>query len=269
MRQIIKYIITFLGVVVFLKSYLFAQLTVDELELGELDNEIIDDQKDLAFDRKPTSKSGPIFQPSKVSEGLEFIDSGDKIGNSERGYKKYFIPTQFFLGDYDLVWKVILKEIDKYELKYINKILGIIKTRWIDNTLEKRSLDSEKEILASRFSLFIKLLRPKRANKAGVEITIYKREQIITKRFPDWYPIESEGILEKTIFYRVNRLLDIERSLFSKEKKLEFTNYEKDVTESAIKKEEILKLDEEYSLDGFTDDSSGNDEISFDELFQD
>jgi hypothetical protein len=45
------------------------------------------------------------------------------------------IPAQVYRSDYSKVWIEVMKITNKYPREVYNQDAGIIKTRWIDNTL--------------------------------------------------------------------------------------------------------------------------------------
>ncbi len=126
------------------------------------------------------------------------------------------IPSQVYRADYNKVWQEVMKIANKYGLELYNQEAGIIKTRWEDNTLELNFADSfgaTDSIKAARFKLIINVTKGYRGTKEVAKVTVFKRQQIERDFLQGWKVIKTDGILEKSILYRVERALAIEAKL--------------------------------------------------------
>lgn len=100
----------------------------------------------------------------------------------------------------------------KYNLELTNQEAGVIKTRWEDNTLEINFADSfgsSDSVKAARFKLIVNVVKGFRSNKEVTKVTVYRRQMIEQDFLQGWKVIPTDGILEKTIIYRIERNLKI------------------------------------------------------------
>ncbi len=126
------------------------------------------------------------------------------------------IPTQVYRSDYNKVWIELMKITNKYEREVFVQDAGIIKTRWIDNTLELNFADSfgsNDSVKAAKFKLILNVVKGFRGNKEVTKVTIFKRQLIEQDFLQGWKTFRSDGTLEKSILYRLERALAIESKL--------------------------------------------------------
>lgn len=126
------------------------------------------------------------------------------------------IPTQVYRVDYNKVWIEVMKITNKYAREVSNQEAGIIKTRWIDNTLELNfsdSFGSSDAVKTARFKLIINVVKGFRGNREVSKVTVFKRQQIQQDFLDGWKTVRTDGILEKSILYRLEMSLKIEGKL--------------------------------------------------------
>lgn len=130
--------------------------------------------------------------------------------------EEFEIPNKVFKNDYNQAWLAVLQVMKKYNLELTNQEAGVIKTRWIDNTLEVNFADSfgsSDAVKAAKFKLIINVVKGFRSNREVSKITVYRRQMIEQDFLQGWKVIPSDGILEKTILYRIERNLRIAEKL--------------------------------------------------------
>jgi hypothetical protein len=126
------------------------------------------------------------------------------------------IPSQVYRADYNKVWQEVMKITNKYAREVYNQEAGIIKTRWIDNTLELNFADSfgsNDAVKAAQFKLIINVVKGYRGSKEVAKVTVYKRQRVEQDFLQGWKVIRTDGIVEKSILYRLERALAIEERL--------------------------------------------------------
>jgi hypothetical protein len=126
------------------------------------------------------------------------------------------IPSQVYKFDYNKVWQEVLKVTAQYERESYNQEAGIIKTRWKDNTLEMNFADSfgsNDAVKAAQFRLIINVVKGFRGTKEVTRVSIFKRQRVEQDFLQGWKIVRSDGILEKTLLYRIDRALQIEKKL--------------------------------------------------------
>ncbi len=138
------------------------------------------------------------------------------------------IPTVKFKVNFEDTWQAVLQVMQKYDIEAQNPHIGSIKTRWIDNTLELNWADAFSrgdQVKSARFKLILNVSKGHEITHPITKVSIYKRQMVERDFLQAPRPIRSDGILEKTILYRVERVLTMERELQKlqalKEKQLE------------------------------------------------
>ncbi len=132
------------------------------------------------------------------------------------------IPSQVYRADYNKVWQEVMKITNKFDREVYNQESGVIKTRWMDNTLELNFADSfgsNDAVKSAQFKLIINVVKGFRGNKEVSKVTVFKRQRVEHDFLQGWKVIRSDGILEKSILYRLERSLAIESKLQEIEEK--------------------------------------------------
>jgi len=130
--------------------------------------------------------------------------------------EEFEVPTKVFPADFNMSWQAVLQVMKKYDLALQNQEAGIIKTRWIDNTLELNFADSfgkSDTVKAAKFKLIINVVKGYRGSREVSKVSIFKRQLIEQDFLQGWKEVPTDGIQEKTILYRIERTLAIERKL--------------------------------------------------------
>lgn len=110
---------------------------------------------------------------------------------------------------------------NKYDLHSVRSSAGVIKTRWIDNTLEVNFADSfegDTAVKSAKFKLIINVTKGFRSNREVSKITVYKRQLVERDFLQGWKETPSDNILEQTILYRIGRNISIDNKLKKLEK---------------------------------------------------
>lgn len=126
------------------------------------------------------------------------------------------IPSRVYQSDYTKTWQAVLQVMRRYDLAVQNQQSGVIRTRWIDNTLELNFADSfgaSDSVRAARFKLVINVVKGFRGDREVSRVSVYKRQMVERDFLQGWQVVNSDGIQEETILYRIERLLAIEERL--------------------------------------------------------
>ena len=130
--------------------------------------------------------------------------------------EEFEIPTAVLDADFATTWSAVIQIMNDYEIEQKNQEAGYIKTRWIDNTLEVNFADSfggQDAVKAAKFKLMINVTKGYRSNREVTKVTIYKRQLLEQDFLQGWKEINSDGIKEKTLLYRIERLINIDKKL--------------------------------------------------------
>ncbi len=136
--------------------------------------------------------------------------------------EEFEIPHQVLKADYNQAWLATLQAVKQYDLELQDQEAGVIKTRWTDNTVEMNfsdSFGSSDAIKAAKFKLIINVVKGFRRGREVSKVTVYRRQMIEKDFLQGWKVIPSDGIMEKTILYRISREIQIRDKIRQIEKK--------------------------------------------------
>jgi len=126
------------------------------------------------------------------------------------------IPTKIYRADYNQTWQAVIQVMRKYDIAQQNQEAGFIKSRWMDNTLEVNFTDSfgsADAVKAAKFKLVVNVVRGFRASREVTKVTIYKRQLIEQDFLQGWKEVTADNIIEKTLLYRIERLIATDNKL--------------------------------------------------------
>ncbi len=130
--------------------------------------------------------------------------------------EEFEIPSKVFRSDYNQTWQAVLQIMQKYDLALQNQEAGVIKTRWIDNTLQLNFADSfgsSDSVKAAKFKIIINIVKGFRSSREVSKVTVFKRQMVEQDFLQGWKVIRSDGILEKAVLYRIGRVISIDNKL--------------------------------------------------------
>ncbi len=126
------------------------------------------------------------------------------------------IPTKVFKADYNQSWQAVIQVMRKYDIAQQNQEAGFIKTRWMDNTLEVNFADafgSSDAVKAAKFKMVINVVKGYRAGREVSKVTIFRRQLLEQDFLQGWKEVPTDGIQERTLLYRIERLIAIDNKL--------------------------------------------------------
>lgn len=128
------------------------------------------------------------------------------------------IPSQTFKSNYNQTWQAVLEIMQKYDLALKNQEAGVVKTRWIYNTNQlnfNEAFGSQDMVKAARFKVVLNVIKGYRGKKEVAKVSVFKRQMVEKDFLQGWKVVRSDGILEKTILYRIDRILKREQMIKS------------------------------------------------------
>jgi hypothetical protein len=130
--------------------------------------------------------------------------------------EEFEIPSKLFKSTYNQTWQAVLQVMQKYDLALQNQEAGVIKTRWIDNTLQLNfsdSFGSRDSVKAARFKLVVNVVKGFSGSREVSKVTVFKRQMVEQDFLQGWKVERSDGILEKSLLYRIERVISIDNQL--------------------------------------------------------
>lgn len=126
------------------------------------------------------------------------------------------IPSRMFKADYNQTWQAVIQVMKRFDIAYQNQEAGKIKTRWMDNTLQVNFTDafgSADAVKAAEFKLVVNVAEGYSYGRKVTKVTIYKRQRIENDFLQGWKAQPSDGIQEKTLLYRIEKLIENDNKL--------------------------------------------------------
>lgn len=126
------------------------------------------------------------------------------------------IPSKIYKADFNQTWQAVIQVMRKYDIAQQNQEAGFIKTRWADNTLEVNfsdSFGSSDAVKAAKFKLVVNVVKGFRASREVTKVTVYKRQLMEQDFLQGWKEVNTDGITEKTLLYRIERLIATDNKL--------------------------------------------------------
>lgn len=140
------------------------------------------------------------------------------------------IPSMTYKVDANKVWSAVVSEVGNLmkrssgDIDHQSQDAGVIKTKWIDNTAEMNfsdSFGSDDKIKSAKYQLVVTVSAIGKGIAESSKVTIYKRQLIENDMFQGWKEIDNDYILEKTLLYRIKRVLDMDLALEKLQKETE------------------------------------------------
>lgn len=120
------------------------------------------------------------------------------------------IPSEIYPADYNQTWQAVIQVMKRFDISYQNQESGKIKTRWMDNTLQVNFTDSfgsSDAVKAAEFKLTVNVAEGYSYGRKVTKVTIFKRQRIEHDFLQGWKEQQTDGIQEKTLLYRIGRLI--------------------------------------------------------------
>jgi hypothetical protein len=132
------------------------------------------------------------------------------------------IPQKVYRADFTQTWQAVVQVMKKYDISVQNQEAGMIKTRWMDNTLQVNfndSFGSSDAVKAAEFRLMLNVAEGYSYGSKVTKVTVFKRQRIEKDFLQGWKEDQTDGILEQTLLYRIQRLIEIDNRLREIDKK--------------------------------------------------
>jgi hypothetical protein len=142
------------------------------------------------------------------------------------------IPQQVFKADFNQTWQAVVQVMKKFDISVQNQEAGVIKTRWMDNTLQVNFNDafgSSEAVKSAEYKLLINISEGYSYGQKVTKVTVFKRQRIEKDFLQGWKEERTDGITEQSVLYRIGRLIDIDNKL-RKLDKLRQAEEEKELT---------------------------------------
>jgi len=143
--------------------------------------------------------SSPPVKPPSLEQGI------DKDGQS------YY--TRVIYYPFELVWRAAQLSV-KYPISVNNMDNGLLETEWIKSLDGFSSpLETTRPTAGYRYKLAVNMVKGKVDSRPSVRVTIRKKIERQKDFFSDTENINSDGLEEKVILYRIEREIIIDEAI--------------------------------------------------------
>ena len=124
--------------------------------------------------------------------------------------------AKYYKSDFNTAWQAVLDALKNSRLAVSNHDAGFIQTKWTNNTAEKNFADSfgkTHAYLKAQYRLSISVSKGFYNGIPAVKVTVSKQQLIQHDILEGWHPVETDLVDERTLLYRIGRLIYIHMKL--------------------------------------------------------
>lgn len=157
--------------------------------------------------------------------------------------------SKIYLTDFNATWQAVLESLKSHPLDISNREAGYIQTKWKDNTAEKNFADSfggTKAYLKAKFRFKVTVAEGFYNGEPSVKVRVQKEQLVQHDVLEGFRPIKVGSIEEKTLLYRIGRLIYIRMALLRREEAQTESAFVEEVSadEEELDDLEDLEIDE-------------------------
>jgi hypothetical protein len=119
--------------------------------------------------------------------------------------------NRIYLTDFNTAWQSVLDSLKHARLDVSNREAGFIQTRWTDNTAEKNFVDSfgtQDSYLKAQYRFTVNVAKGGAYNGIpSIKVSVQKEQIIQRDVLEGWKAIDTDEIDEKTLLYRIGRII--------------------------------------------------------------
>jgi hypothetical protein len=144
--------------------------------------------------------------------------------------------SRVYMTDYNTAWQAALEALKSSPLEISNREAGFIRSKWTDNTSDRRLFESfgpGRSFLKAQFRFRVSVGKGFFENKPSVKISVQREQLVQNDVLEGWRPVVSDSIEENTLLYRIGRIILIR----SKIAKMEDERKEKAIEASELNSE--------------------------------
>ena len=124
--------------------------------------------------------------------------------------------NRIFITDSNTAWQAVLESLKSSRLDVSNKDGGFLQTRWTDNTEERNfanSFGGADSYLKAQYRFKINLNPGFYSGNNAVKITVKRDQWVQRDVLEGWRPTETDGVEERTLLYRIERIISLRTRL--------------------------------------------------------
>ncbi len=124
--------------------------------------------------------------------------------------------SKIFITEYPLAWESAMDALKASPMEIVNRENGTIQTKWIDNTAERNMLDSNGGMIPyvkAQYRFQVTVAKGFYQGKGSVKVSVQKEQQFQRDVLEGWKNMETDGIQENSLLYRIGKLIEFKGRL--------------------------------------------------------
>ena len=124
--------------------------------------------------------------------------------------------SKIYVTDYTLAWESAVDALKTSPMEVVNRENGTLQTKWIDNTAERNMLDSNGGVIPyvkAQYRFRVSLAKGFYEGKSSVKAVVQKEQQFQRDVLEGWKNMETDGIQENSLLYRIGKLIEFKTKL--------------------------------------------------------
>ena len=139
------------------------------------------------------------------------------LGGCMSAYKKSVggdsdrVLSKIFISEYPVAWESAVDALKASPMDIVNRENGSLQTKWIDNTAERNLIDSAGSVspyTKAQYRFRVVLAKGFYEGKTSVRVTVQKEQQIQRDVLEGWINLETDGIQENSLIYRIGKVIE-------------------------------------------------------------
>lgn len=126
--------------------------------------------------------------------------------------------SKIYTTEYPIAWEAAMDALKASPMEVVNRENGTVQTKWIDNTAERNMLDSNGGMIPyvkAQYRFGVSLAKGFYQGKSSVKVSVQKEQQFQRDVLEGWRNMESDGIQENSLLYRIGKLIEFKARLQS------------------------------------------------------
>lgn len=151
-----------------------------------------------------------------------FFESGCKeVYLKSIGAERVEFEEKSYVAEFETVWMAVLDALKSYRLDVSNRDTGSIITRWKDNTTDLNLTDGDGTIrpyIKAQYRYVISVFKTKLSGKDLMRVRVQRDQMVQSDPMDEMRRLESDMVKERTLIYRISRLIEMKSKLEELEK---------------------------------------------------
>jgi hypothetical protein len=132
------------------------------------------------------------------------------------------VVSRIYLTDMNVAWQAVLEALKSYRLDVSNREGGYLQTKWQENTTDKNFIDSfgnATAYLKAQMRYRISVAKGFYNGEPSVKVIVRKEQLVKYDVLEGWRQVETDSTEEKTLLYRVGRIIQVKTRMAKLEKR--------------------------------------------------